>query len=119
MKKTYITLIVSLLLFLNCFSQIEGDVRSKDNKRISKAVVIAKDTTNNIVDSVQTGEDGFYSFTNLKPSKYIIEAKAIGFENKLYKNVIVRENLLNPGAGNDRSNATRLQIVLLPAKPKQ
>lgn len=115
MKKTYITLIALLLLFLNCFSQIEGDVRSKDNKRISKAVVIAKDTTNNVVDSVQTGEDGFYSFTNLKPGKYFIEAKATGFENKLYKNVIARQRLLSPGAGKDKSNATRLQIVLVPA----
>ena len=111
--------IVLLLLSVNALSQIEGDVRSKENKRISKAIVIAMDTTNNIIDSVVTAEDGFYSFTNLKPGKYIIEAKAMGFENRLYKNVIARERLLNPAAGNDRSNATRLQIVLFPAKPKQ
>jgi len=119
MKKTYITLIVALLLYLKCFSQIEGDVRSNDNKRISKAVVIAMDTAKNIIDSAITSENGFYSFPNLKPGKYIIEAKAKGFENRLYKNVISRENLLGPKAGKDISNATRLQIVLLPAKPKQ
>lgn len=116
MKKNPVTLIVLLLFSINALSQIEGDVRSKDNKRISKAVVIAMDTTKNIIDSVKTAEDGFYSFTNLKPGKYLIEAKAIGFENKLYKNVIARERLLGPSAGNDRSNSTRLQIVLVPAK---
>jgi len=116
MKKNSITLIVLLLLSVNALSQIEGDVRSKDNKRIQKAVVIAMDTTKNIIDSVITDENGFYSFTNLNPGIYLIEAKAMGFENKLYKNVIARERLLNPAAGNDISNATRLQIVLVPVK---
>lgn len=113
------TLIVLLLLSVSASSQIEGDVRSKNNNRIPKAVVIAMDTTKNIIDSVITDEYGFYSFTNLKVGKYLIEAKAIGFENKLYKNVIARERWLDPTAGKDKSNATRLQIVLLPAKPKQ
>jgi hypothetical protein len=119
MKKAYTTLIVSLLLCLKCFSQIEGDVRSNDNKRISKAVVIAMDTAKNIIDSAITRENGFYSFANLKPGKYIIEAKATGFENRLYKNVIARERLFSPDEGKDMSSATRLQIVLTPAKPKQ
>jgi len=119
MKKNSITLIVLLLLSLNALSQIEGDVRSNDNKRISKAVVIAMDTTKNIIDSVLTGENGFYSFRKLKPGKYFIEAKALGFERRLYKNVIARESLVDPAEGRDLSNATRLQIVLLPAKPKQ
>lgn len=113
------TLIVLLLLSVSALSQIEGDVRSKDNNRISKAVVIAMDTTKNIIDSVITDEYGFYAFTNLKAGKYLIEAKANGFENKLYKNIIARERWLDPTAGKDKSNATRLQIVLLPAKPKQ
>lgn len=116
MKKNPITLIVLLLISINALSQIEGDVRSKDNKRISKAVVIAMDTTRNIIDSVVTDSTGFYSFETLKPGKYLIEAKALGFENKLYKNVIARERLLDPAAGNDISNATRLQIVLVPVK---
>jgi hypothetical protein len=116
MKKTNITLIVSLLLCIKCFSQIEGDVRSNDNKRISKAVIIAMDTTKNVIDSAISVENGFYSFKNLKPGKYLIEAKSRGFENRLYKNVIVRENTLGPEEGKDRSNATRLQIVLFPAK---
>lgn len=120
MRKTYITLIVSLLFCLKCLSQIEGDVRSNDNKRISKAVIVAMDTTKTIIDSVISGENGFYSFTILKPGKYFIEAKAPGFENRLYKNVIAREKLVDPNKGNDQSNATRLQIVLSPPKkPKQ
>ena len=113
------TLIVFLLISISALSQIEGDVRSKDNSRIPNAVVIAMDTMKNIIDSVITDEYGFYSFANLKAGKYLIEAKAIGFENKLYKNVLAQERWVDPTAGKDKSNATRLQIVLLPAKKKQ
>jgi hypothetical protein len=119
MKKIHFT-IIGLFSFTGfAFAQIEGDVRSKDNKRIAKATIIAKDTANIIIDSVFSADDGFYSFKKLKAGLYTIEAKAIGFENKVYKKVIAREILKNPEAGNDISNATRLQIVLLPAKPKQ
>jgi hypothetical protein len=119
MKKVPITFILFLLLSVEAFAQIEGDVRSKDDKRILNAVVIALDTTRNVVDSVLSGEEGYYSFTNLKPGKYFIEAKAKGFENRLYKNVIVWDNVLDPKKGEDQSYATRLQIVLSPSKPKQ
>jgi hypothetical protein len=105
-----------MLFCLKGFSQIEGDVRNNNDDRISKAVIIAMDTTKNVIDSVSSDEDGFYSFTNLKPGKYFIEAKAQGFENRLYKNVIVRERILDPRKGRDQSNATRLQIVLMPMK---
>jgi hypothetical protein len=113
------SLIVLLLVSISALSQIEGDVRNKDNNRISKAVVIAMDTTMNIIDSVLTDEYGFYSFTNLKAGKYLIVAKATGFENRLYKNVIAQERWIDSTAGKDKSNATRLQIVLVPAKPKR
>lgn len=119
MKKVHLIIIALLFFSANAFSQIEGDVRSNDNKRIPKAVIIAMDTTNRIIDSVFSDDNGFYSFEKLKAGKYIIEAKATGFEKKLYKNIIAREGVLNPAAGNDISNATRLQIVLLPAKSKQ
>jgi Carboxypeptidase regulatory-like domain len=119
MKKIPITIILLLLLSVKAFAQIEGDVRSKDDKRILNAVVVALDTTMNVIDSVLSGEEGFYSFTNLKPGKYFIEAKAKGFENRLYKNVIVWEKPFDAKKGNDQSYATRLQIVLSPSKPKQ
>jgi len=117
MKKTYTVFIVTLLFCLKSFSQIEGDVRSNDKKRISKALIIAMDTTKNVIDSVLSGENGFYSFKNLKPGTYFIEARAQGFESRLYKNVIARENFLDPDAGRDLSSATRLQIVLFPNNP--
>jgi hypothetical protein len=116
MKKSPVLLIVLLFFSINALSQIEGDVRSNDNKRISKAIVVAMDTASNIIDSVMTIENGFYKFTNLKPGKYLIVAKAKGYENKLYKNVIARENLVDPTEGIDLSSATRLQIVLNPEK---
>jgi hypothetical protein len=120
MRIIYSLFIVLLFLSKNAVCQIEGDVRSKDNKRIIKAVIIAMDSTNKKIDSVFSDDDGFYSFKKLKPGKFIIEAKASGFENRIYKNVIAREVQVNPEAGNDISNATRLQIILIPIKaPKQ
>ena len=119
MKKIYITFIISLIC-IRSLSQIEGDVRSSDDKRLSKAVIIAMDSLKTIIDSTISADNGFYSFTKLKPGVYIIEAKAQGFETRLYKNVIARKNFLPPGYGDDRSSATRLQIVLSPIKkPKQ
>ncbi len=116
MKKNYIIFIISLLFSIKAVSQIEGDVRGRDDKRIAKAVIVAMDTTKNIIDSVISAENGFYSFKKLKPGIYLIEAKAAGFENRLYKNIIARENFLDPDAGRDLSSATRLQIVLFPIK---
>ena len=120
MKKRCILSIISLMFYISAVSQIEGDVRDRNDKRISKAVIIAMDTTNKIIDSVISAEDGFFTFKKLKPGIYIIEAKAAGFENRVYKNIIARENFLDPKAGRDLSSATRLQIVLSPLKlPKQ
>lgn len=119
MNKIFITSILLLLFCGNSYSQIEGDVREKGNKRIVGAMILAMDTTRNIIDSAISIENGFYTFKNLKPGIYLIEVRALGFETRLYKNVIARENFLGPDAGRDRSSATRLQIVLFPAKPKQ
>lgn len=117
MKNKQFQLIIMLLFFsVNSYSQIEGDVRSKENIPIPKALIVAKDTANNCIDSVITDSRGFYSFKTLPPGKYFIEAKAQGFEVRLYKNVIARERIEDPDAGNDISNATRLQIVLSPLK---
>jgi hypothetical protein len=57
MKKIHFTIIVLLTFSANAFSQIEGDVRSKDNKRIPKAVIIAMDTTNKVIDSVVSDDN--------------------------------------------------------------
>jgi Carboxypeptidase regulatory-like domain len=119
MKKIHIALIILLLISTKTFAQIEGDVRSRDDNRISKAVIIAIDSANNRIDSVMSKEDGFYSFINLKPGIYLIEARARGFEITQYKNVIARKKVKNPAVGNDISNATRLQIVLIPIKKEK
>jgi len=120
MNKIFIISILILLLSSKSYCQIEGDVRGSDNKRIAGAVIVAMDTTRNIIDSVISAENGFYTFKNLKLGIYLIEAKASGFENRIYKNVIAREKLDENKMGKDRSSATRLQIVLSPIKkPKQ
>ena len=112
-----ISIITVVLLFcVKGFSQIEGDVRDNNDNRISKAVIIALDTAKNIIDSVISAEDGFYKFKKLRPGKYIIEAKAQGYETRMYKNIEARENLIDSSEARDQSNATRLQIVLKPIK---
>jgi Carboxypeptidase regulatory-like domain len=118
MKTIYVTLL-SFLICLKSFSQIEGDVRNSEDKPIVRAVIVAMDTTKKVIDSVISAENGFYSFNKLKPGIYLIEAKAVGFESRLYKNIVARENFLDPDDGRDLSSATRLQIVLSPAKSKQ
>src|SRR5689334_19325108 len=115
MRSKYFCLIALLMFSVNASSQIEGDVRDKLNSRIRGAKIFAVDSTNLIADSVMTDETGFYRFTNLRPGLYLIEAKATGFEIRHYKNVIARTKVKNPVAGNDISNATRLQIVLTPS----
>jgi hypothetical protein len=119
MKTTY-NIFIGLLICMQASSQIEGDVRSKDDKPIAKAIVVVMDTAKNVIDSAISADDGFYSFNKLKPGIYLIEARAAGFESRLYKNIVARENFLDPDAGRDLSSATRLQIVLSPIKkPKQ
>ncbi|MEO6611005.1 MAG: carboxypeptidase-like regulatory domain-containing protein [Chitinophagaceae bacterium] len=116
MKKTHTVLILLLLLSFKSFSQIEGDVRNNDDKRIANAIIIVMDTTRNIIDSAVSAENGYYSFKHLKPGIYLVEAKYPGFENKIYKNVIAREPLDESKASRDMTTATRLQIVLVPVK---
>jgi len=116
MKKSCIIFFILVLFSKAALSQVEGDVRSKDYKWISKATVIAMDTAQNIIDSVLSDADGYYSFQNLKPGKYFIQAKAAGYETRIYKNIIAREKFESK-AGADISNATRLQIILSPVKP--
>ena len=120
MKITYLFFVILLFVSGNALCQIEGDVRDNANNRISKALIIAIDSTKNFADSVTSNENGFYRFTNLKPGKYLIEAKASGFLTRQYKSVEARVRMNNPEAGSDISNATRLQIILSPVKePKQ
>ena len=116
MNKTFLFLVMSSFFSVSALCQIEGDVRDKANNRIAKAVIIAIDSTRNFADSLISNETGFYRFTKLEPGKYLIEAKAPGFITRQYKNVEARAKVNNPEAGNDISNATRLQIILSPVK---
>lgn len=116
MKISQLLFTALLLVSTNALSQIEGDVRDTANNRVAKALIIAIDSITNFADSVTSKENGFYKFTNLKPGKYLIEAKAVGFKTRQYKNVEARAKLNDPDLGDDISNATRLQIVLFSNK---
>jgi hypothetical protein len=111
-----------LMFVMKGLSQIQGGVYDEKKQGIPNALIIAKDTIGNIIDSVRSDERGFYNFKILKKGKYNLEAKATGFTLKVYKNieVINEEPAQAVTEYNDVSGATRLEIVLSPAnKPKQ
>ena len=113
--------VVMLMLVMKGFSQIQGGVYNEKKQGISNALIIAKDTVGNIIDSVRSDTRGFYSFKILKKGKYNIEANVTGFSLKVYKNIEVRneEPAEEQPGRNDVSGATRLEIFLTPIKPKQ
>ena len=98
-------------------AQIQGGVFDPTEKGIANAMVIAIDSTRGFADTVKTDNRGFYSFRGLKPGKYKIEAKAPGFLSSVFSNIEAREEGPDDDVvRNDISNATRLEIVLKPAK---
>ena len=120
--KILILLTIILIFTIKGFAQIQGGVYSEKKQVIPNALIIAKDTVGNIIDSVRSDKRGFYTFKILKKGKYNIEATATGFAVISYKNIEVRNEEPSeeqPGR-NDISGATRLEIYLVPVnKAKQ
>ena len=102
---------------LKGLTQIQGGVFNEKKEGIPNALLIAKDTVGNIVDSVRSDKRGFYAFKILKKGKYNIEATAPGFTLKVFKNIeVFNEEPEEQNGRNDISGATRLEIVLTPVK---
>jgi hypothetical protein len=98
-------------------SQIQGGVLNEKKQGIADALLIARDTVGNIIDSVRSDKRGFYTFKLLKKGKYNIEASAIGFTLKVFKNIeVINEEPAEKNERDDISGATRLEIVLTPTK---
>ena len=100
---------------IRSFSQIQGDITDPKDNGISNAMIIATDSARKVVDTVKSDNRGFYSFDNLKPGKYKIEVKAIGFQTAVIENIVVKEGDIGL-VEDDLYNGQRLDITLTPAK---
>lgn len=116
MKRYYSFFIPLLFIYNNVICQIKGNVRDKVDNPIKNALIIAIDSAMNLADSVRSDSTGYFSFSTLKPGKYLIQVKAAGFPEQQYKNVVARKVTDKPETENDVTNATWLSIDLYPAK---
>lgn len=116
-KKILISIAITLMFSIKGFSQIQGGVFNEKKEGIPNALLIAKDTIGNIIDSVRSDKRGFYGFKLLKKGKYNIEAIASGFTLKVFKNIeVLNEEPEEQTERNDISGATRLEIILSSSK---
>lgn len=116
-KKVLISITIILMFTITGHSQIQGGVFNEKKEGIPNALLIAKDTVGNIVDSVRSDKRGFYAFKILKKGKYNIEVNASGFNSKIFKNIeVLNEEPEEQIGRNDISGATRLEIFLSPSK---
>ena len=117
-KRTIILFGITFLFDANGFTQIQGGVFDQKGQGLPNAIIIATDSTGNIIDSVRSDKRGFYAFMHLTKGKYKIEAKIAGFLPRVYNNieVIKEESHAVTNERNDISSATRLEIILRPVK---
>jgi hypothetical protein len=116
-RKAIVSSGILLLFALKGFAQIQGGVYDEKKQGIPNALLIARDTTVKILDSVSTNKRGYYSFKSLKKGKYNIEVKASGFNSRIYESIeVINEEPLEKNAIRDISGATRLEIFLTPVK---
>jgi hypothetical protein len=117
MRNKIVLCLVIQLLVLKSFAQVEGNVVDTTGKAIPGATIIAIDTVKNTTDTIKSDKVGYYSFKSLKRGNYKIAAMAEGFQNAIYKNVIVDNETPQDDSGEgDISNAVWLEIVLEPRK---
>lgn len=98
------------------FSQIQGDVLDQKEKGISNATLIITQLNTKLTDTVKTDIRGFYSFKNLKPSKYRMEVKAPGYKTVVFENIEIKEGENGELKDDDLYAGQRLDITLSPGK---
>src|SRR5215472_10369495 len=59
---------------------------------VSAARITATNEATNTAQSVVSGEDGRYLFTNLRPGTYRISASAPGFKQEVASNIVLQVN---------------------------
>lgn len=97
-------------------SQIQGDVVDQNEKGIPNILIIATDSSRNVMDTVKSDNRGFYSFNRLSSGKYVIQAKAPGYKPVIFQNIIVKEGETGIIRGGDLYSGQRLNITLSVAK---
>ena len=114
--KRIIFLLGAILGFtVRSLSQIQGDITDPNDKGIPNATIIAIDSSKKTADTVKSDNRGFYEFSKLKPGKYRIEIKAVGFKTVALENILVKEEDI--GLHDDDMYAgQRLDVTLSPAK---
>jgi len=116
LKKITFSFGIMLMFAVSGFAQIQGGVFDQKKQGIPNANVMATDTTGKVIDTVKSDKRGFYIFKGLRPGKYKIEAKALGFLTAVFENIQANKEDPDEGIGRDDiSSATRLEIVLKPA----
>lgn len=115
-------LFISMFFFsiaIKTFGQIEGVVTDKKKIAIVNAIIIVSDTMSRAIDTVISDKRGGYAFKDLKPGKYNIEAKAVGFQPGIQKNILITLPPEGTDEGDDTYYAVRVDIILIPLKPQQ
>lgn len=122
MHQTRNSIIITGLLFIklsSAFGQIEGVILDQKKIAVFNAIVVATDSATPKKDTVKSDKRGGYSFKGLKPGKYNVEAKAIGFQTMIYKNIIITTPPPGTDEGDDTYWAIRLDIILTPIKDQK
>jgi Carboxypeptidase regulatory-like domain len=114
--KRSLSLFLLSIFGLTAFGQVEGDVQDENKKAITNAVIIAKDSTGKIIDTVKTDERGFYHFKKLKPGNYTIEGKAPGFLITTHTTRVIPARS-DANESDDTYHADVLDIILKRQKP--
>lgn len=78
-----------ILIYLKVFGKLNGNVSdSADGSPLDSVAVFIGDSR------VFTDENGFYLFSNIKPSNYTVRAEKYGYETAIKRNVIIEPGRL-------------------------
>jgi hypothetical protein len=108
---------ISIMVCLNGFTQIEGDVFGPGNKGVAKMMILAVDSVSKKQDTAWSDRRGFYYFTGLKPGKYKLIVKADGYDLYNSEYIVVTAPPPHMDPGTDTYYAIRHTIILIPRKP--
>ncbi len=108
-----------LILFISAKSscQIQGSIKDINGKKISAAIVIARDSATGKIDSAKIVKPGLYCFYEMKPGIYSLEISAAGYESQTIRNIIITAE--DKGATNEEPDlyyGKRIDVILKPAK---
>src|SRR5690349_5685744 len=110
-------LISVLVIFLNVKAscQIQGSIKDVNGNKITKAIVIARDSVTGKTDSAKIEKPGLYCFYGMTPGIYTLELTAQGYEPLIIKRIIITAE--DTGATKeepDLYNGKRIDVVLKP-----